>query len=144
MHIKIETEVKGEPKKIIAGFTRELFEKLNPPFPKAHLLRYDGNKPGDEVHIKLNFLLFSQTWFSKITDFHESESASYFVDEGTKLPFFLTSWKHKHLIQKSGENQSKIIEDIEFESPIALLPFVYIGIVFQMKYRSPVYKRLFN
>ena len=144
MHLKIETKVKGEPSKIMAGFTRDLFEKLNPPFPKAHLMRYDGNKPGDEVHIKLNFLIFNQTWFSKITDFHESETSCYFIDEGTRLPFFLTRWKHKHIIQKLNEDNSKIIEDIEFESPLILLPFVYLGIVFQMKYRSPIYKRIFN
>lgn len=140
MKVEIRTEVGQSAKEVWEGFTKELFEALSPPFPKANLLRYDGNSKGDIVAIELNFLLFKNKWVSLISDNQTTETGYFFVDEGKELPFFLSEWKHKHIINKSG-NGAAVIDQIEFKSPFGLLiyPFIYL----QFLQRKPLYKKIF-
>lgn len=141
MRIEIGTQVEQSAKEVWNGFTKELFEALSPPFPKAKLLRYDGNKTGDIVAIELNFLLFKNKWVSLISDHQQIEDGFFFIDEGKELPFFLSEWKHKHIIAKAGKN-AKIIDQIDFKSPFGWLiyPFIYL----QFQQRKPLYKKIFS
>lgn len=141
MRIEIETHVEQSALEVWEGFTKELFEALSPPFPKATLLQYDGNQKGDIVAIELNFLLFKNKWVSLISDNQTTETGYFFIDEGKELPFFLSKWKHKHIINKSGEGAA-IIDQIEFKSPLGWLmyPFIYL----QFLQRKPLYKKIFS
>lgn len=144
MRIVIKTLVEQAPNTVIEGFTRELFLKLNPPFPPVVLKEFGGCKKGDKVVLELNFIFFKQTWISDITDDQATEKEIYFIDEGVKLPFFLKTWKHRHRLVREG-NQTLIIDDIQFTTPslvsnYLLYPLLYL----QFLYRKPIYKRIFK
>jgi ligand-binding SRPBCC domain-containing protein len=141
MKIKIATIVQSDFKSVFEGFNRELFLKLAPPFPKINLLRFDGCKKGDETHLELNFLAFKQRWDALIIENGSDPEQFYFIDQATKVPFFISKWQHRHVIQKSGENAT-IIDDIDFSSPFGFLlyPVMYL----QFLYRKPIYRRVFT
>lgn len=146
MKISIQTPVNQSIESVWNGFTESLFTELAPPFPPVNLLRFDGSQQGDEVHIQLHFLLFKQLWISLITENIKTEEEIYFIDEGIKLPFFLSFWKHKHRIVKnknaSEKHQTFIIDEIEFESPFGFL--IYPILYLQFLYRRPIYQKIFS
>jgi ligand-binding SRPBCC domain-containing protein len=144
MKIAVSTPVKQDYKQVWQGFTRELFLALAPPLTPINLLRFDGCKKNDEVHLEIDFGLMRQVWRSKITAQQENENEIYFIDEGIELPFFLSKWKHKHRILKQGVG-SMIIDEIEFESFGGFGSFsVYPTLYFQFLYRQPIYQRWFD
>ncbi|MEZ5173464.1 MAG: hypothetical protein R2850_08130 [Bacteroidia bacterium] len=129
---------------IYSLFDEVLFKALAPPFPKMELLQFDGCLKGDEVKVKLHFGLFTQHWDSLITESGSDTQKSFFIDEGTRLPFFLKSWKHTHLIRQAGEDV--FIEDnidLKWSSPFWSV-FVYPGLYLSFLYRKPVYRRYFS
>lgn len=146
MEIVIKTYVNQNFLSVWQGFNESLFLKLAPHFPPVKLLRFDGSEKGDEVHIRLNFLLFKQTWISRITENVKTEDQIYFIDEGVKLPFFLQYWRHKHRIIKHIDKvrgtQSVIIDEIEFKSFLGWL--VYPVLYFQFWYRKGIYSKIFK
>lgn len=144
MRIKIETKVQASLNEVKAGFTDELFLKLNPPFPPVKLEKFDGCKTGDQVVIILNFILFKQTWISDITEDKEENGSWYFVDQGTKLPFFLSKWRHHHGV-KSESIGSKIIDDITYSTGTLLTDLIIYPLLYgQFLYRKPIYKKVFS
>jgi len=68
MHVILRTAVAQPPAQVMAGFTRELFIALAPPFPKLRLLRFDGCRTGDQVEIELDTLVKRLLWTSLIVD----------------------------------------------------------------------------
>ncbi len=144
MRLNISTFVNQPYLQVKNGFNESLFTKLSPPFPPVKLMQFDGSKEGDTVALELNFIFFKQQWISKITRDETTEKEFYFIDEGTKLPFFLKKWTHKHRIIKSGEN-SIIRDEIEFEAPFGLLTLLlYPAMLLQFGYRKPIYKKIFS
>jgi len=141
---EVSTTVQASVENIRQKFTADLFKELNPPFPPVKLLRFGGNEPGAEVELEMNFLLFKQRWLSHISAAELSENKWFFIDEGVKLPFFLVSWKHVHLVEQSGRG-SKITDRISLGGPAwlpdFLLVFLFKGL---MTYRKPVYRRIFG
>lgn len=142
--ILVSTKVESDFDTVIKGFDSGLLAKLNPPFPRVKLLRYDGNQTGDEVHIELNFFIYRTVWISRITDFMHGSSEYTFVDEGVQLPFFLKSWRHRHSI--ITENGSTIIrDDIRYSSSGRFVElFMYLPLLLQFRYRRPVYRSVFR
>lgn len=145
MKIYIPILVKGNYKKLIEQFDAKLFNALAPPLAPVKLLRFDGSKKGDVVHIQLSLAgMFKQDWISDITEDGVNEKEAWFVDEGKKLPFFLSYWKHRHLLQNYGEN-TQIVEDIEFKTPFFLLDYLMYPILYlQFAGRKPVYLSVFG
>lgn len=141
---EVSTTVQASLKKIEQNFTADLFAQLNPPFPPVKLLRFGGNEAGAEVELEMNFLLFKQRWISRITAAERTEAKWFFVDEGSQLPFFLSSWRHTHLVEQSGAG-SKITDRIRLSGP-AWLPDFLLVVLFKalMLYRKPVYRRIFG
>ncbi|TAH18172.1 MAG: hypothetical protein EAZ08_12200 [Cytophagales bacterium] len=146
MKISIKTPVVQDIETVWAGFNQSLFSKLAPPFPPVNLLRFDGSEQGDEVHLELNFIFFTQTWVSVITENVKTDKEIYFIDKGIKLPFFLKFWQHKHRIVKSVDMKrgihTLIIDEIEFESPFGFL--LYPALFLQFAYRKPIYRKIFS
>lgn len=145
MKISIQTPVNQSIESVWNGFTESLFTQLAPPFPPVNLLRFDGSEQGNEVHIELNLLLFKQLWVSLITENVKTAEEIYFIDEGMKLPFFLSFWRHKHrLVRIAGSTspQTMIIDEIEFSSPFGVL--IYPVLYLQFLYRRPIYKKIFS
>ncbi|PLW91759.1 MAG: hypothetical protein C0592_14225 [Marinilabiliales bacterium] len=144
MKILIKIPVKSDAETVANGFTRELFQKLRPPMTSLKILRYDGNTPGDEVHLKVGVFFFKQRWISKITDSWDNDDEWGFEDIGLKLPFFLKSWKHRHRVQKNLDG-STIIEDIDFEPRFRILRNLIRQVLYlQFKSRKTVYQRHFG
>ncbi|WKK79080.1 SRPBCC family protein [Marivirga arenosa] len=145
MHIKLKTQVSQGYLKVKEGFNEKLFLSLNPPFPPVKLKEFGGSEKGDKVHLQLNFILFKQDWISRITFDNTDDSVFEFIDEGEKLPFFLKYWKHHHIVEKSSEQTSNIIDDITFKSPFILFDFIlYPVLLLQFAYRKPIYRKLFK
>ena len=143
MRLIIRTSVAQDLPSVKERFTEELFLKLNPPFPPVRLNRFDGSRQGDTVELELNFILFRQTWRSLITDDGQTEREWFFIDEGVKLPFFLSYWKHHHRVLKQGTG-SQIVDDIRFRSPFRVMDFLlYPVLALQFLYRKPIYKKYF-
>ncbi|KYG81525.1 hypothetical protein EV198_1716 [Roseivirga ehrenbergii] len=144
MKIKISTKVEQDLSNVKEGFNERLFIRLNPPFPKVELNRYDGCKSGDIVGLTLNFFLFKQEWISEIIDQTETEQRFEFIDVGKKLPSFFKRWRHKHIMERL-ESGTMIVDDIEYTTPFLLLNYIlYPLIYFQFIYRIPIYKKWFR
>ncbi|MEB2779356.1 hypothetical protein U3A58_03045 [Algoriphagus sp. C2-6-M1] len=143
MKINLATKVKQDYLSVKNGFDETLFTKLSPPFPPVKLARFDGSEVGDIVSLELNFLLFKQKWTSEISETQTTETEYYFVDIGTKLPFFLKKWRHKHRIIKE-RNNSIIRDEIEFSAPFGLATLLLFPVIYlQFLYRKPIYKKIF-
>lgn len=143
MKITIKTRVNSDLQKVKSGFTEELFLSLNPPFPPVKLLEFGGCQTGDVVSLQLNFILFKQTWTSHIIEDGKSEQQWHFVDQGVKLPFFLKSWTHRHVVRK-GVKGSVIMDDITYTTGTLITDLLmYPVLLGQFLYRKPVYKKIF-
>jgi ligand-binding SRPBCC domain-containing protein len=144
MKLNLRTTVNQSFRQVFRLFTKELFLKLSPPFPKVKLLRFDGSEKQDRVVVELDFIFFKQKWESVIVEKKESKDEIFFVDEGVKLPFFLKKWRHTHRIIRNGD-KADIVDDIEFETPFRLFDFLFYPILyFQFAYRKPIYKKVFS
>ncbi|AFK04402.1 hypothetical protein Emtol_3273 [Emticicia oligotrophica DSM 17448] len=143
MHIKIETNVEQNLEQVWHQFNEKLLLKLSPPFPIVRILSF-GHKIGEKVTIELNFFILRQIWISIITDSVYERQKAYFIDEGIKLPFFLSNWKHQHIIEEHGSG-CKIIDEIEFRTPTILTDYIFYPILYlQFLYRKPIYRKIFK
>jgi ligand-binding SRPBCC domain-containing protein len=144
MKLTIQTSVQQSYQQVWAGFTKDLFTKLSPPFPPVKVIRFDGCLKGDVVELELNFLVFKQRWKSLITDQQTTDVDIFFLDEGIKLPFFLSSWRHYHRIIKDS-NSTTIADEIEFRTPTILTDYLLYPLLWaQFAYRKPIYRSVFN
>ena len=145
MRLKIKTQVNASLKEVKDGFTQELFLTLNPPFPPVKLLQFDGCKAGDQVALELNFILFKQRWISDIITDEHVDGRWYFIDEGIKLPFFLSKWRHHHEVKQMLSGGSIIIDDISFTTGTVISDLIMYPLLYgQFLYRKPIYKRVFS
>ncbi len=146
MNIKIETAVRGNYKEVLARFDRELFEQLSPPGAEVDLIRFDGSHKGDIVHLRLKLAgMIKQDWISEIVEEGEDDEKAWFVDQGTQLPFFLSKWKHRHIVRRQAEEESLIVDDIHFEWHNPLLSGLLYPLLYaQFAYRAPIYRRFFG
>ena len=144
MKLTIRTPVQASLAAVWKGFDRKLFDQLSPPFPPVTVLRFDGCLRGDVVSLELNFILFKQVWNSDIIDQQTSDAEIFFIDQGTKLPFFLKAWHHKHRLIKQGTG-TVIADEITFQTPNALLDYLFYPLMWvQFMYRKPIYRRVFG
>ena len=144
MKLKIQTSVEKNYRQVWEGFTEDLFNQLSPPFPPVKVIQFDGCHKDDVVELELNFLLFKQRWKSLITDQQSTNAEIFFLDEGVKLPFFLTFWKHRHRIIKNGDS-TIIADEIEFRTPTLLTNYLFYPLLWlQFAYRKPIYRKVFG
>ena len=149
MRLRLVTQVHQSLPTVWAGFNLALFERLNPPFPPVKVIRFDGCLRGDVVHLRLNFFLFRQDWISVIVDQKSNDTEIFFVDQGNKLPFFLSYWQHHHRLLRVSDdttgNQTSIIDDVTFKTPFLLTDYILYPLLWlQFAYRRPIYRRVFN
>lgn len=105
MNITLRSKVNAEMTMVLERFDERLFNYLLP--AGAQLIKFGGSEKGDIVHLRLPL---AGEWVSEITENGTSENASYFIDEGRKLPFPLKTWRHKHILIRNN-NSSTVIED---------------------------------
>ena len=146
MHVTLRTAVSQPPAVVMAGFTRELFVALAPPFPRLRLLRFDGCHSGDRVEIELDTLVKRLSWTSLIVDDGtQPDGTHFFVDEGQVLPPPLHFWRHRHLIQPGPNGGSVIVDALEYRTASRLLDaLIYPAMWAQFAWRRPIYRRWFR
>ena len=146
MRITIRTSVAQPPAQVMAGFTRELFVALAPPFPKLRVLRFDGCHTGDQVEIELDTLVTRLPWTSLITDHGvQPNGTHFFVDEGRVLPPPLRFWRHRHLLEPGPQGGCVIVDDLEYRTASPMLDAVlYPAMWAQFAWRQPIYRRWFK
>ena len=146
MHVILRTAVAQAPAQVMAGFTRELFVALAPPFPKLTVRRFDGCRTGDQVEIELDTLVKRLLWTSLIVDDGQlADGTLFFVDEGQTLPPPLRYWRHRHLIQPGPQGGSIIVDDLEYRTATpALDALLYPAMWAQFAWRKPIYRRWFR
>jgi ligand-binding SRPBCC domain-containing protein len=144
MNIVIQTRVEKNFQLVFNRFNLDLFKALKPPVVKLEVLRFDGCKKGDRVHLQLTTFGKCQQWESLITSNFKGDYELNFVDEGVLIPPPLKKWTHTHRVQKINELACLIVDDIEYTSgnkflDVLLYPSLYLMFLF----RVPVYKREF-
>ena len=133
----LKTNVQQSPPEVWAGFNQSLFEKLAPPFPRIRLLRYDGSTAGCTVEVELNFMFFRQIWQSDITEQSETKDEIWFIDQGSRLPFFLKFWRHRHRLLRI-ESGTQIVDDIEYRTGSSVMDYLMFPLMWaQFAYLRP-------
>jgi ligand-binding SRPBCC domain-containing protein len=144
MKMIIRSEVKCGFEKVSADFGSDLFRFLLPPKYIATLVEYQGSKPGSKVHIRFKFP-FPSDWISIIKSEEKDAGKYVFMDEGEKLPFGLTSWKHIHRVIKIDEIHTEIIDDMSFSTGHRIFDFLLFPVLFLSFYpRKRLYKQYFE
>ncbi|RDB02879.1 SRPBCC family protein [Runella aurantiaca] len=144
MKLILRTTVQQSYLQVWKGFDETLFRRLSPPFPPVRVVRFDGCLKGNMVELELNFFLFKQLWTSKITEQQGNAEEFFFIDEGVKLPFFLSYWRHRHRIIKDGEH-TIIVDEIDFRTPFILTNYLFYPLLYgQFLYRKPIYRKVFS
>jgi hypothetical protein len=129
MKITLKTRIRRDFHTVAAGYNQDLFHYLLPPLGMAKLERYDGQKPGDIVHIKFR-LPFVNDFKVVIRDVWTSPKEYRFVDRGLVMPFRLEFWQHTHRVVSLGENRAAIIDQIEFHTDWFLLDLLVYPMLF--------------
>ena len=146
MRVILRTAVAQPPAQVMAGFTRELFLALAPPFPKMKLRRFDGCRAGDQVEIELDTVVKKLPWTSLITDDGVLPNGThFFVDEGQILPPPLRYWQHRHLMEPGPKGGCLIVDNLEYRTASKLLDIlIYPAMWAQFAWRRPIYRRWFR
>lgn len=138
MKLIIKTDISRNFREVFSRFDQNLFEALKPPLVSLKVVRFDGCKKGDEVHLSVA----GQRWVSHITDYYEDNDQIYFVDQGAIIPPPIKHWKHIHRIERTGENTSVVIDDIEYSTGnIILDKMLYPALYAMFSLRGPIYKK---
>lgn len=144
MNLQLSTTVRGNYKAVMARFDRDLFEALKPKQGEMEIVEFTGSKKGDRVHLR--FLSpIKADWVSLITEDGADDQQAYFVDEGETLPFPLKYWRHRHIVEKITADTSRIIDDITFKGPNALMTLLLYPAIFLGFYpRKRIYRSYFG
>ncbi|SFC30562.1 Ligand-binding SRPBCC domain-containing protein [Flexibacter flexilis DSM 6793] len=148
MQFKITTLVAKPLEQVFDGFDERLFVEMNPPFPfpRVRVLRFDGCRLRDEVHLQLCFLgFFRQSWISIITQKELNANEINFTDTGYTLPVFLRQWKHQHILQRTNGDKTLITDHVNFEAATWLPNWLLYPMLYLMfSFRKPIYRRFFK
>lgn len=144
MKIKVQTQVASKMAVVVENFNENLFKHLKPPLICVDVLRFDGCKKGDEVHLSLKFLGMKNRWISQITASEKTPEHFTFIDEGVVVPWPLKSWHHTHRVIAQEEGVF-IIDEISYKTPSRLLDIIFFPFFFgQFLLRKPQYKSFFK
>lgn len=145
MNLKFENTVNFSFKLVLNNIGKEMFLALNPPWSPMKVLRFDGTKVSDEVHLELNLGVKSVPWISKIVKSELNEIEFTFIDIGLKVLPGMKSWHHQHIFRKVGANKTLIIDEVSFETSNAVLDLVYRNLItLQLLYRKFAYKNFLS
>ena len=141
INFTIKTPINRDYKMIFKHFDKSLFLFLAP--SNLKLLRFDGSKQNDIIHIAFSFP--KGEWISEITYDEETNEHILFIDEGKKLPFGLVKWTHKHYIKNIGTNKSMIIDEISYSAQNLLIQYLlFLPLYLPLYYRKKLYRTYFH
>ena len=103
------------------------FVKYLTQFQPVKVLKWDGINNGCEAIFKI--WLFKWHVFSVVHDnYNKQENCLSFYDNGTKLPFGIINWNHKHQIEINGKSVV-IFDNLKFEHNNLLLALLLYPIL---------------
>ncbi|MFN8393472.1 MAG: hypothetical protein U0176_02220 [Bacteroidia bacterium] len=146
MRFLIKTAVKGEPRKVFAGFDHNLLLKLSPPGMRIDLIHADpAEKPDGYIHLKVTMLgIIRQEWKNRFSNYEINDDRCHFVDQGDMMPFPIKLWRHDHRVERL-EGTTHIIDDVQYGTNFFLLDWLLFPVLwFQFRYRRPIYRRHFG
>lgn len=129
MQFRIKTEVKANFNFVASHFGEPLFIYLWPNFTPIKIIQFDGTKPGNLVCVDTKLFGLIMKWSSQIIVTKKYETEVNFIDQGIKLPFFLTYWEHKHRIIRHGSG-TVVIDEIYYKSPNMIIELLFYPILF--------------
>ncbi|MGZ5243269.1 MAG: hypothetical protein ACXWDO_01830 [Bacteroidia bacterium] len=142
---RISTKINAPFETVWKGFDEKLFLALQPKFPETEILRFDGSDIGDKVQTNIVLPGIKLPFYAEIIAQKATDTEAFFIDKGTKLPFFLTFWQHKHIVTKITANTSQITDEIQFCSHNFFMEaFLYPVIYGQLWSRKSAYKKYFD
>lgn len=140
--LKYENIVHYPLKFVLSHIGKDMFVALNPPWTSMKVIKFDGTKISDEVHLELNLGFKKAQWISKIVKSEISELEFSFIDLGVKMLPGFKSWHHHHIFRKIDETKTLIQDEIAFETSNVLMDLVYYNAVnLQFLYRKYAYKK---
>jgi hypothetical protein len=129
MKITLKSKVPKDFRFVTDAYNEALFRYLMPPFGLASLLRYDGQKPGDIVHIRFRPPLFND-FKVVIRDVWTGPREYRFVDRGLTMPFRMKFWQHTHRVVALDDHKTALIDLIEFKTSWWLLDLLIFPLLF--------------
>jgi ligand-binding SRPBCC domain-containing protein len=116
MQFKITSNVNHGFEFVYRNWNKDLFESLVP-FPlKMRIKRFDGSETDSIIELELIIFGKKETWQSIVVKSKKTNSYFYFKDRAVFMPKPLEDRNHSHLILKSKENTSKIIDIINYST----------------------------
>lgn len=109
------------------------FERLTPPWAPVRLEKLEGIKNGDQAVIRLGPGPASIRWVAEHFGYEEGRQ---FCDRQVKGPF--AQWTHTHRMEPHGENESFLVDDIEYT-----MPFGGLGDALAPRFAEPELRRQF-
>ena len=143
-YVSVTTSISKSLEEVTARFDQRLFHFLAPAFPKLVIDRYDGQKIGDQVWLRIGFWPVFFRWRLRIVSDWQTADTWGFEDEGIILPLPLTAWRHQHRLTRLGENVTQIEDYVGFRAGPQWLTKLMAGVIRkQMEERRPLYQRYF-
>ncbi len=144
MKLIFETKVSAPFNRVRTLIGKELFQALISPWQSIEIVRFDGTRVGDEVHLNINMgLIFP--WISKIVDSSVRDDEWSFIDVGVKTFPLIKSWHHIHLFRAIDTTTTLIRDEINFECQNPFLEYpMYVMLFPQFAFRRYGYKKFFN
>lgn len=145
MKITLESEIIPLNAEIVfSHFNESLFKALNPWFMPMKVELFEGCLPGNRVIVSLGGPLIRARWISEIISLQNIENEISFTDIGKVLPFPLKKWEHRHRIIKTGNNTSKIIDEITYHTSYVWLDYLIKPAMYlQFGVRKKAYTKYF-
>lgn len=111
-----------EAQTVVAASREEVWNYFQDPvqleemtqFPEVEVESSGKTESGTEIRLYLYFGIWKTVWDSVIT---YVDAPKAFQDQGKKLPFPFTAWKHTHTFQELGP-LTGVHDYIEFESVV--------------------------
>lgn len=115
-HFETESTVPFPPEHVFAWHERPgAFERLSPPWADVRVVEREGGiRDGARVVLRVRKGPLDLTGEIRHTGYEEGRR---FCDEQVKGP--LSSYRHEHRFEPSGDGGCRVIDDIEWEPPMA-------------------------
>ena len=98
------------------------FQRLAPPWTPIKLEHFEGIEDGNRAIIRLGRPPASIRWVAEHQDYEQGRK---FVDVQIKGPF--KAWKHEHLMEPAGTEQSTLTDAITYQLPTGKLGELLAG-----------------
>jgi ligand-binding SRPBCC domain-containing protein len=136
-------KVKATLAQIEKKINKDFFQQMIPPIYPVELIDFEIPKDGAEFSIALKGPYPLKIWQGHMHSFSRQVKEYEFVDEGKRLPFPFSKWRHKHRFVESPVGGTFLVDEIEYECVDERFEkVVEMFLFFYFKYRQFQYQKL--